>query len=305
MAFYDTGKVIKALRKQQGLTQEQLSAGIMDVSNLSRIESGKIAPSKLHLNIIMERLGFNADTFISDFVDSDESHWLIHKNQAITAIIDNDIAAAQAHIKELEANPIAKTEIGKQLLEHFKLSIQNGEERHTVSRKLSIINTLKITIPNFKEDKISEYFLSRNEIFMVNQLGLYYANNNNKLKGIAILKALAQGIREHYVDKHEKAISLPLVLYNLSKYLGQCGFYHEAIEVCDEGIEICVNNNKLKALPKFIFNKAYCLNLIDKSIDCKSLVYQAYYGCIMSRKFDDARIYKQYAESTMGIVIDD
>lgn len=304
MFYMETGRVIKALRKQQGLTQEQLSEGIMDASNFSRVETGKFVPSKIHLNIIMERLGYSADTFVSNFLNTDEVRWLEHKDQAITAIVDCDISKAKEHISVMENNPIAKTVIGKQFLEYTELCIQREEECHAVSRKQTIIGALKITVPKFAEERISEYFLSRTEIFLVNQLSLHYLNNGDKSRGIITLKNLANGIRDHYIDEQEKAALLSVVLYNLSKYLGQCGFYQEAVEVCDEGIKLCVDSNKLNYLPGLIFNKAYCLNLIDSLIDCKSLVYQAYYGCVMSRKFDEAKLYKEYAEEKMGISID-
>jgi transcriptional regulator with XRE-family HTH domain len=300
----ETGRVIRALRKQQGLTQEQLSEGIMDTSNFSRIETGKFVPSKIHLNIIMERLGYSADTFISNFVNTDEARWFKHKDQVITAIVDCDISKLREHISVLENNPIAKTAIGKQFLKFAELCIQLEEECHTVSRQQKIIKALKITIPKFAEERISEYFLSRTEIFLVNQLALHYLNNDDKLRGIVRLKDLAKGIRDHYIDEQEKAALLSVVLYNLSKYLGLCGFHQEAVEVCDEGIKLCVDSNKLNYLPGLIFNKAYCLNIIDSSIDCKSLVYQAYYGCVMSRRFDEAKLYKEYAKEKMGISVD-
>ena len=57
------GKLIRRLRKQKGLTQAELSHGIMSKSVLSRIENGICEPDVLELSRLMSRLGMSLRFF--------------------------------------------------------------------------------------------------------------------------------------------------------------------------------------------------------------------------------------------------
>ena len=58
MPNYDIGLLIKRLRKQKGLKQEELAYPIIDRATLSKIECGKVMPNKTTLEALFERLGF-------------------------------------------------------------------------------------------------------------------------------------------------------------------------------------------------------------------------------------------------------
>lgn len=51
------GKVLQKLRKQSGMTQEELGRGIVSKAVLSRIENGQVEPELLKLNALLLRLG--------------------------------------------------------------------------------------------------------------------------------------------------------------------------------------------------------------------------------------------------------
>lgn len=59
LAYFKVGQAIKAIRIQRGITQEQLASGLMEVSTLSRIETGKRTPSRATLEAVLQRLGIS------------------------------------------------------------------------------------------------------------------------------------------------------------------------------------------------------------------------------------------------------
>lgn len=65
------GKLIRRIRKQRGITQAELSQGIMSESVLSRIENGNFEPDVLTLSRMMFRLGASLH-FFEILVDGQE-----------------------------------------------------------------------------------------------------------------------------------------------------------------------------------------------------------------------------------------
>lgn len=57
------GKMLRQLRKQQGLTQEELGAGIISKPELSRVENGLREPDILVLDALFKRLGASLEYF--------------------------------------------------------------------------------------------------------------------------------------------------------------------------------------------------------------------------------------------------
>lgn len=59
MSQHELGSLVRRLRKEHGLTQEQLAEGICSPVSISRIESGRQRPSKALLDALMDRLGLD------------------------------------------------------------------------------------------------------------------------------------------------------------------------------------------------------------------------------------------------------
>ena len=72
MDFKQGGLVIKRIRKEHGLTQEQLAEQISIASNsISRIERGLLVPSLPTLIDICNVLGIGADSILAAYIAAD------------------------------------------------------------------------------------------------------------------------------------------------------------------------------------------------------------------------------------------
>lgn len=72
MDFKQGGQVIQRIRKERGMTQEQL-AELIDVSSnsISRIERGLLMPALPTLIGICNALGTGADSILAAYIDAD------------------------------------------------------------------------------------------------------------------------------------------------------------------------------------------------------------------------------------------
>lgn len=72
MDFKQGGQVIQRIRREQGLTQEQLGEMIGVASNsISRIERGLLIPALTTLIDICNALGTSADTILAAYIATD------------------------------------------------------------------------------------------------------------------------------------------------------------------------------------------------------------------------------------------
>ena len=76
----DLGKKILELRKQKGLTQEELvELCNINVRTIQRIEAGDVTPRTYTVKTILEALGIDAGTFFEDIINEENK---IHLSQS-------------------------------------------------------------------------------------------------------------------------------------------------------------------------------------------------------------------------------
>ena len=63
----------------------------------------------------------------------------------------------------------------------------------------------------------------------------------------------------HMSNIEEALRTEPMVLYNLSKYLGLEGRYDECIAICDRGIKLAQVTGRCSCLSQTLYNKAWAL----------------------------------------------
>lgn len=72
MDFKQGGQVIQRIRKERGMTQEQLGEKVgVDPNSISRIERGRLIPALPTLIDICNALGIGADTVLAAYVAAD------------------------------------------------------------------------------------------------------------------------------------------------------------------------------------------------------------------------------------------
>ena len=305
MVYYEIGNVIKRLRKQRGMTQEELAGLLMNRATLSKIESGSSIPSKRVLRLLLEKLCFDS-TNVSAFFLSDEDV----KYQRLMDDIDSRLAygkyeEAEKLIAVLENDiEFMKSNFNAQYIQISKALIQYHEADDIMIFLDLLIDAIKITIPTFAIDKISEYFLSKQEITIINKIAKCYRDNEQLDVSISILTALKENFdNKKYLDKDFKGKYYSFILNSLAFYLSHAEKHNEAIEICDKGIEVCRSTGYLFRLPHFIFDKAVSLYALDSKEEAERLMKMAYNGFLMYDQSKSALEAKEFALEKFGIVL--
>lgn len=297
------GEMIKNLREQAGLTQEQLADGIMDRTNLARLELGIQAVSKTKIENLLNRLGQSSERFFSYALTNEEFELYDLRERLDEYIGRNETENAEKLLAQIEQLPAFQTGVHKKFLLSSRAAVWLMKENDPETALAWLNEAIRINIPKFEEKLVAVYPLTREDIEIINAMANAYYAAGQTAKAIELLEKLAKNIRKRYVDKKEKARALSLVLYNLSKYKGLMEDYTGSLAACDEAILGCINHNEYEGLPYLVNNKAYDFYHLGKKEDCKKLIYQTYYCFKIMGIENMAQMVKESAASDLGIFI--
>jgi len=298
------GDYISKLRIARGIKQKELAYGILPVSSLSRLEYGTLLPSKDKLDAILQRLGLNSKEIYSYFLDK-KGYEINKKRDKLLSLIANDrYEEAEIIMGELSLLPEFKDGIKKQLLLCCRVVEMINLKQNNDEIKKIVLEALKITIKDFSEETISEKLFTDNEANLINILSVIYSKEKNFDKAIEILEKLKKTLDFTKIDEKQRPQFYTLILFNLSKYYGLKNRYLDAIKICDIGVELSLSTNKMRQLPGFIYNKAYCMYEIGYREECKILLYIAYYGFYIMEDNSRMITVKNHAKEKHGIYFD-
>lgn len=299
--------LIKELRKNKGLTQEKLCNGICTKDALSRIERGLCRPDWYTFERLMQRLGENPQIYFTDIATIQDKYIMDLKNKLNNLLREKDDKSkieVETLINELESNKDFKKGINLQFLllskatHAFNCKDYNSMYYHAVE-------ALKITKPDFDEEKINTYILFFDEIKLINQIAVSYSFLTSVEKSTEILLKLKTSIDKGYVDGDEKIKTYIPLLYNITKNLGLLKRFGESIPICDTGIELCLTHRNSFYYPMFLFNKAYCLLHLDKKQEGIDFLEKIYALLTGYERFAELSKIESYVEKEFGISIRD
>lgn len=264
MAVYSMGTILKKCREMKKITQEELCYGICTASALSKMEHGVREPSYVKFASLMERMGEwpeAYDIFIGDKVyrinelQSKIGTWLYHL----------ELGKAEEALGELEKELVNFPDetIYHQFWRMGKV-ICRTRGRFDIDSVKELIGILKWTVPGFGNKPIKEFFLSYQELVLINNIAIGYGDSKEIEKAISLLQELKEYLETTYMGNRNKTTMYSTVLLNLVKYLGLGGHYWEALEVADEAINILVENGKTLKIATLHYDIAWLYMKIDR-----------------------------------------
>lgn len=308
MANYQIGSLIRRIRKQKGLTQEELAFPIIDRATLSKIESGKVTPNNQTLKMLFEKLGFSPDNYANFFLDDEMTD--------VQKILDEleeilDIYADGHDLMEKSDALIAQLENNEEYMQN-ELNVQyiitakaiNAFNRKEDMKKIweMALKAIKISIPGYNERFIEDYYLSRVDLLILTLITALYNAEDNHDKAIEILYGLKRNFDKHCIDKTEMGRRYPVTITNLAYLLThKAKRYEEAIEVCDSGRKVCIETGRIFFLPLITGHKAICLCRLGNKEEGVRLLRQAYHSCDLIEMYTERDALKNFAKEELGL----
>jgi len=318
MPLLNVGTLIKKLRIQQGMKQEDLAYPIIEQSTLSRIENGQTMPNKNTTEMLLERLGYNPGN-IDIIIDKktadiqktmDELYELIsiesiHDDQAERTKKADEIITMLEGDEEFMAERVNRQYI---LLNKAMCALHRKDESGSSAVLDMLMEAMKISIPEYNEKDIDKYYLSKQDVRIINLTTMVYRDSGRVDDGINVLNLLKKNFEETNIDKESKGEYYARVVYALAQLLDYAKRYKEALAMCDRAAEVCRETGVFRLLPLITAYKAQnlynvgeedeCLELVIP--ECIELVNQAFYASKMFGFQNWVNMVKDFAKNNLN-----
>ncbi len=283
-----------------GITQDELANGICSVLTLSRIERGTQVPQDYTLLQILQRLGLSGSETI--FIANDKQLVFSRlKFDIRQAYIQENYEEAKKILRD-NSNQISKlSPFDRQTFETIDILLKIRDKEYGENEALERLEAaLRLTYPNYSKVNLPKLFTFE-EILLLNNIAIRYAHLGDLNTAIDMLYHIKDFYDKKVCDIEEALRTEPMVLYNLSKYLGLVGRIDECLAICELGINIGVKTRNCFSLAKTMYNKAYVLNMRNKPGDKEASLYyakQAYHLADILEMYKSKELYRAFIKDT-------
>jgi len=291
MPSFDLGKMIKRLRNQKGMSQEELAFPIIDRTTLSKIESGKAMPHRKTLEFLLDRLGYDSNEFVSHFLapeDVEVQNVIDELGNLLKVVIRKTNAEGAKDLCEKVEALINRLENNEEYNQH-PLNVQfllDVKARHAYNLQQDekaaayAKQALEIVIPHYHAQDIAGYHLNKQCNNMITLLSMIYAEAGRYDDAINILYKLIENVKNTYGDIAMQGKLNVSTGSNLARILLQADRPQEAFDVCEEWILLCnkqnIDNLFYKALCWFQAKALLAMGKEDAFIDMARKLYYVY-----------------------------
>ena len=272
MEKYALGEIIRYLRKEQNMTQEELAEGICSNVTISRIESGTQMPSDRIASQLLARLGsdlYQTANISREKRDSETERYLVQIAEEVNnARFEN----AAAQLSQFEIADI-KDVRSKQLYILLKSAIVLYTEPHRTGEIIEELKQgLSLTKKDFSLTDFSDIPLTVREANLLNVLCAAYFQNGEPKKALALAKALSDHLIRHKASFQNDLELLLNALINLSQLMEGESDYDNALQVCEQAIVISKESRHQILFAELQYFKAKLLLQTGQKEECRKLL---------------------------------
>ena len=248
MDFSAIGKKIRELRKNIGLSQEDVAEGICTQAQISKIEKGIVYPYASTLYQISQKLGVD----VNYFFDIGMTPRLDYIQE-----VENQLKVLRRSLQYEEMMDIIRIEVSNPLFSHNKKNLQlllwhKGiyqfeVEKDHIKASATMEEAIKLT-------QVSSKVWSERELEILMTMGAFYINDDSH-KALEIFKEVNLHIEAlpHLID-----LTITTRLhYHIARVLTRIQKFDESIQYCKKGIQWCIQKDSMFALGELHYHIGY------------------------------------------------
>lgn len=303
MQNFFLGDYIKQKRLDLGLTQEQLCDGICEPMTLSRLENGKQTPGRNRINALLQRMGLPDDRYFA-LLSKNELEMEALQKEIVACNVTEQVAEGFEKLAQFEALAAPDDQIAQQFALRSRVLLGRLEGRYTPMEQITLLmQAIRLTVPRFDLENIESFLYTKDEITIINQIGLAYSDDGQNKKAAEIYYQLLRYVRKHFKETITLIGALPLVLYNYARVLDLCGRYEEGAELAQECRKACIQYGHYQELPRCLEIEAECRHFMGDEEISKELYYQSYYLCKVVEYQVGLEIVKKEAKEYLNLTL--
>lgn len=297
------GEYIKQRRLDLGLTQEQLCEGICEPMTLSRLENGKQTPSRNRINALLQRLGLPDDRYFA-LLSKNELEMEALQKEIVACNVTEKVPEGFEKLSQFEKLADPDDQIAQQFALRSRVLLGRLDRRYTPLEQIDLLmQAIQLTVPRFDLENIESFLYTKDEITIINQIGIAYSDDGQNKKAAEIYYQLLRYVRKHFKETIISIGVLPLVLYNYARVLDLCGRYEEGAELAQECRKACVQYGHYQELPRCLEIEAECRHFMGDDEISRELYCQSYYLCKVIEYQVGLEIVKKEAKEYLNLIL--
>ena len=301
MNGYKLPELIRQLRIEKGLTQEQLAEGICSPVTISRIENGTQQPSNKVLGLLLDRLGDDLfHTFGTTVLRTDAREQKNKEKEILHYIASGKIKEAESLL--LEANEKgAVTPAQQQRTKYMEALLlkKNGGDNKDIQALLE--NALLLTKPKLDKNDFRNVILTSQEMQIINFLTIILWEQAEYRQAIRLSFELSESMERKKSSIQEQRQLYVCVLTNQIQFLESEKRYEEAYELCAKAEQVCHENDYMSLFPELLFSKAKLLFFMGRREECITILKAVYPYMVLIEKNVVAEKVRLFASETLEI----
>lgn len=272
--MYDKiGKMIYKIRKEAGISQQDLARGIASKAELSRIERGEKGIDRFNMEALFQRIGKSADK-LERAVSLQEYQHILLRDNILNYLLVGKTAEAEQLLEEYKQILMKDKQWDMPLYYQAWLQFYAADYYiKSKNSKKSIVlleQALAVTYPEWENAAFEKVYLCVQEIQLLLMIlyivlvGEHLLILDNKEKYIAILEKLMVYIDKRYIDGEERAKVFPQCAWLWGKICLLQGNTGIAYEICKKGIDCLAENGALSILYHLLELEEECQKKLGK-----------------------------------------
>lgn len=297
------GEIIRSLRKQAGLSQEELADGICSPVSISRIENGTQMPSGNVLDEILGRLGTGTYQLCNIYYKNEKQ--LAFEKEAESAaklISGGNIDEAKKKLAALEHG--AKDSSSN--MQYFLLldATVRLYDQAPPQEVLEMLNrALSLSKPEFDFSDFRNVLLSVREANIINVIVVALYKLDKTVEAIRLGEELLAALKKHKSVLREYLVIKINLAFNLAQFMEKEKRYKEALMYCDFAEELSINSTEQILLPEIEFAKAKACHCLGDDAKCIEILKAIVPYMELIHKSVFAKLVRDYAKNELDIAL--
>lgn len=269
------GNILNDLRRENGVTQKDISRGIMSVSELCRVELGEQEVDYILLESLFERLGKSLDKF--ELIISEEEFQSLLLREKIEELLQQK---SWGEVKRLLEQYKGLVDFDRPLHKQYAMMIcatmdyLGSQNISNYQRDLEQAFELTFTEWNdaLKPDKV---YLCVQELRILLMYAYSFYIKFDHEKALELVEWIEQYIEVHFVDEEEKVKIFPHCEFVLAHIYFEKGKIDFSYQRCVKGRECLVKNGSLVLMSDFLQLQTECLGVVENEkelLECKQSI---------------------------------
>ena len=194
----------------------------------------------------------------------------------IRNVTDGDLHRIEEQIDIVEKLTQNASELERQSLFWAKGELATQKYGNNGEAMEYLMKAIQITLPDFDgKSPLRNHLLTFDEITIINSIAVRHGDNGDLLTAIQSDMWLKEYMENKIIDGRMKTAKYPMILYNLSYWLGEENCHNEALKMAEQGVDFCVKYGNLPAFPILIFNQGAALAELERYDEAKKCFLQS------------------------------